>query len=431
MSDVVLIDRLGDITFGLPEDLAPHIKPWAYYEILGVERSASTGDIKKAVRRLSVDNQGDRYERKGAEILKKAGERQQLINTIGDILTDDGGELGEEWSRRKLYDRISGYGEFFGAAHIEYKGKRTVTVAENLLDLLELKKKHVEAAYEFKTQNPEIVKLAEQVTLALKEGQNSEAERVRHSISEILAAKEEALVAELAAKEGVSVAEFEQKQNEVSEERKKRAGEERQKAEKKLEALLEDRTALTHTLFDIWYNGKKNSYSVVRFDTSGRCIIPLAGFKDLGEVVGLGLCESPVLVGLRKVHFKAEYANVLLKDAYLDGVFQVVHGQVKAEYDGSSYGSVIRVRAPKVTVGSEFERKGDLYIPKRFAVAGWETKKPAVDIAVFDGSVELVLKRAEMQEMYYTIPYNERVGYNKGSIDDITYSMRDKFKKMF
>jgi len=421
MSDVVLIDRLGDITFGLPEDLAPHRKPWAYYEILGVERGASTSEIKKAVRRLSVDNHPDRYATKGAEIQQKAGERQQLINTIGDILADDGGKLGEEWSRRRLYDRISGYGEFFGATHIEYKSKRTVTVAENLLDLLELEKKHVEAEYEFKTDNPEIVELVEQVTSALKEGQNSEAERVHRCVVE-----------KLAAKKGMSVAEFEQKQNEEIEERKNRARERKQQAVKGLEALFEDRTALTHTLFDIWYTGEKNSSSVVTFNTSGRCILPVPGFKNLGDVVKLGLYGSPVLVGLRKVHFKAEYANVLLKDAYLEGIFQLVHGEVKAEYEGSSYGSVIRVKAPKVNVNGEFERKGDLYIPQRFAVAGWETKKPAVDIAVFDGSVELVLKRAEMQERYYTIPYNGGGGgYNKGSIDDITYSTRNQFKKMF
>src|SRR3989338_3033572 len=421
MSDVVLIDRLGDITFGLPEDLAPHRKPWAYYEILGVERGASTSEIKKAVRLLSVDNHPDRYATKGAEIQQKAGERQQLINTIGDILADDGGKLGEEWSRRRLYDRISGYGEFFGATHIEYKSKRTVTVAENLLDLLELEKKHVEAEYEFKTDNPEIVELVEQVTSALKEGQNSEAERVHRCVVE-----------KLAAKKGMSVAEFEQKQNEEIEERKNRARERKQQAVKGLEALFEDRTALTHTLFDIWYTGEKNSSSVVTFNTSGRCILPVPGFKNLGDVVKLGLYGSPVLVGLLKVHFKAEYANVLLKDAYLEGIFQLVHGEVKAEYEGSSYGSVIRVKAPKVNVNGEFERKGDLYIPQRFAVAGWETKKPAVDIAVFDGSVELVLKRAEMQERYYTIPYNGGGGgYNKGSIDDITYSTRNQFKKMF
>ncbi len=413
MSDVVLIDRLGDINFGLPEDLAPHKKPWAYYEILGVERTSSAVEIKKAVRRLSAENHPDKFLTADEDAQKKAGEKQRLINTIGDILVDEGGELGKEWGRRTLYDRISGYGEFFGAAHIEYYGKRTVTVAENLLDLLELKKKKVEAEYTFKTDNPEIAALVEEVKAALKEGRGSEAEE-----------KHRCVVKKLAAKEGVSVAEFEQKQREASEEREKRAREQGQMTEKGLRALFNNRTGLTHRLFDIWYNGEKNGSSVVTFNTSGNWVCPVVGYEELDGVVKLGLQDNPVFSGLRKVHFKAEYARVLLTDAHVEGIFQIVHGQVQVQYEGSSYGSVLRVRAPKVSVGSEFACKGDLYIPTRFAVAGWETKKPAVDIAVFEGSVNLELKREEMQERYYTIP----IGNN--TINDITYSMFNSIKKI-
>ena len=67
MTDIVLVDRLGDINFGLPEDLAPHKKPWAYYELLGIDRDVSPQDIKKAVRRLSRENHPDKFATQCAE----------------------------------------------------------------------------------------------------------------------------------------------------------------------------------------------------------------------------------------------------------------------------------------------------------------------------------------------------------------------------
>ena len=53
MADLIHVDRLGDINFGLPSDIAPHKKPWAYYDVLGVSKTASLEEIKKAAKRLS------------------------------------------------------------------------------------------------------------------------------------------------------------------------------------------------------------------------------------------------------------------------------------------------------------------------------------------------------------------------------------------
>ena len=131
MTDILLVNRLGDINFGLPEDLAPHKKPWAYYELLGIDRDATHQNIKRAVRKLSLVNHPDKFATQGEEAQREAVERQKLVNEIGAVLLDHGGEIGEKWSRRRLYDRISGYGDFFGAVHIEHKGYRTVTIAAN------------------------------------------------------------------------------------------------------------------------------------------------------------------------------------------------------------------------------------------------------------------------------------------------------------
>src|SRR3989344_6384431 len=106
MVDFIHIDRLGDINFGLPSDIAPHRKPWAYYDVLGVARTASSTEIKKAARRLSREYHPDMVASQGVETVERANQRQRLVNDIADVLTDDGGELGEEWGKRQIYDRV-------------------------------------------------------------------------------------------------------------------------------------------------------------------------------------------------------------------------------------------------------------------------------------------------------------------------------------
>lgn len=398
MTDVVLVDRLGDINFGLPEDLAPHKKPWAYYELLGIDRNASPQDIKKAIRRLSLENHPDKFANRGEEAQREAGERQKLINEISDVLLDDGGEIGEEWSRRRLYDRISGYGDFFGAVHIEHKSYRTVTVAENLLDLLELEKRGVEAEHQFKTTNPEVTEEIKRLEAAAKR-QDGYAARQSHR----------KIVEALAAKEGITPAEFERKQREAYEEHQKRKSERDRENRKFADGLLSELkqngtpTETTaeveaHKVFDIWYNSEKGGYATVTFGTSSYPYCSIVGFKESDGVVKLGLKDSATLSGMRKVHFKTQHANVKITDAHLEGIFQVVNGRVTVEYEGSSYGTVIRVRAPNVNASSDFIQHGDLYVPKFFASEGWEEREPKVDIAVFDGTVDLRMKQKVVQQ---------------------------------
>ena len=111
----------------------------------------------------------------------------------------------------------------------------------------------------------------------------------------------------------------------------------------------------------------------------------------------MGLEGSAILSGMRKVHFKAEYVHVTITDAHLEGIFQIVNGSITIEYEGSSYGTVIRARGPNVTASPDFVQQGDLYVPKTFAAEGWAEKAPAVDIAVMDGSVSLCMKQPEVQ----------------------------------
>lgn len=399
MEDVVLIDRLGDITFGLPEDLAPHKKPWAYYDLLGIERNASSQDIKKAVRRLSLTNHPDRFAVKGVEEQARAEERQKLINDISTILLDEGGELGAEWSKRSLYDKISGYGEFFGAGHIEHKGCRTATITENLLDLLELEKRGVESKYHFETENPEIVREMQILKRAINQGDNYSANQAHKRIVE-----------KMAAKEGLTPTEFERRQREMFERHEKRKQERKLKNGKFKDGLISDlRKNVTPSkdkpnlgidkVFDIWYNGAKDENQEVIFSTSDYPFCSLVGYDESDGVIKMGLEDNATFVGMRKVHFKAQYAHVIINDAHLEGIFQVVNGNITIEYEGSSYGAVIRVRAPKVynNNNNDFVQQGDLYTPKSFATEKWAEKEVLVDIAVLNGAVNLRLKKKTVQ----------------------------------
>ncbi len=54
---------------------------------------------------------------------------------------------------------------------------------------------------------------------------------------------------------------------------------------------------------------------------------------------------------------------------------------------------------------SDFVQHGDLYISKSFANEGWEEREPQVDIAVFNGTVDLRLKQKIVQQRRSSINY--------------------------
>lgn len=394
---LVLVDRLGDINFGLPEDLAPHRKPWAYYEILGVDTNASSDEIKKAVRAVTLKYHPDRITDKSENAQKAATERQKLINDIAEILLDDSTEFGAEWSRRAQYDQISRYGEFFGSPHIEREGERTDSICETLLDILEMKKRNIEREYKSKAEDPEFYALQKQFYDAIERDDSSAAE-----------ALEKSLLEKIAEKQGVTVDDLKRAEAEARPQIEEQERAQEEKNNNFVRGLADELAAARayrgtnqgqQRIYEIWYNGQEGADNNVMFGVKGANSFGIVGHKETDTVVTLGLVGKCHLLGMRKVHFKAERANVTVRDAYVEGIVQIVHGNVTIDYEGSSYGTVIRVRAPNVTVPyHDFVQSGNLYIPAAFAAQGWEQRQPALDIAVMNGSVTLQLRAPEVQK---------------------------------
>lgn len=68
-----------------------HVQP-NYYEVLGVERSASTKEIKAAYRKLVLEHHPDRYHAKArGPVRRKDGKDAEIlrINAAYDLLSDD------------------------------------------------------------------------------------------------------------------------------------------------------------------------------------------------------------------------------------------------------------------------------------------------------------------------------------------------------
>src|SRR3990172_12433467 len=97
MSNLIKQMRLGDITFGMPEDIPLLHTPWGYYKFLGVSTTASREEIDRAYKKLAKEFHPDRG---GDENAFKA------LGKVVEILLEDGGSLGQKYSRRKHYDEI-------------------------------------------------------------------------------------------------------------------------------------------------------------------------------------------------------------------------------------------------------------------------------------------------------------------------------------
>ena len=133
--------------------------------------------------------------------------------------------------------------------------------------------------------------------------------------------------------------------------------------------------------------------------------------------------------GFGQVHFKAPKAHVSITDPHLTGIFHIIEGEVRVSYHASSYGEVIKVKAPMVNVSNQFVHRDGLFIPERFATQNWWRKKPALDISLGQGTVILEL---ETSYVGYRIPPHDlndfikpdTLGYNKniiekGNLDEI------------
>lgn len=156
MNQLVIGESFGNINFGVPEDLDPTHKPWAFYELLGVNRDASTEEIKKAFReqaqRLHPDKGGD------AEAFKR-------LDTIVQTLLDDGGALGAEHSARARYDRISGLEQHF-SGYIRLGDFRTIKLSEIMLMLMEKERHQAEVESKIGDKLPKYEALKAQMNTA-------------------------------------------------------------------------------------------------------------------------------------------------------------------------------------------------------------------------------------------------------------------------
>src|SRR6516225_9208832 len=93
-----------------------------YYEILGVPRTASDGEIKKAFRKLARE-----YHPDVAKDKKKAEEKFKEINEAYEVLSDPSkrrkyDELGADWKQGAEFRPPPGWEEFTGGRGHGFRG---------------------------------------------------------------------------------------------------------------------------------------------------------------------------------------------------------------------------------------------------------------------------------------------------------------------
>lgn len=367
MTDLVHQRQWGDITFGVPRDVALLNQPWGFYQFLGVPRDASREVLQRAyhqrARQLHPDRGGSEADFKN-------------LQRVANILFDDGEELGEEHSQRKHYDRVSSLDEFFDG-FITVGDQRTEKLSEIILRYLQVERRYAEAEYDTTQRFPEFAELKEQL------GPERSEER-RKAIIERLK--------DLSAQAAGWTPERRKEIDHMREEAQQRFEQEQRAFIGRYRSAPEK---YWRKVLDLFYVGNPQSspyFSDVTFAADRSTFqLGLVAQEESDQVLKLiagGTCR---LFGFSQVHFKAEEANVTITDPHLTGIVQVVKGSVKVDYTASSYGNVIRARGPTMTVVQGFTQRGDLFVPPRFAEGEWWERKPALDIAMKEGTIRLNL----------------------------------------
>src|SRR5215510_12435266 len=106
----------------VPSEAAMPVKYKDYYEILGVPRTASDADIKKAFRKLAREFHPD-----VAKDKKKAEEKFKEINEAYEVLGDPGkrkryDELGADWKAGAEFRPPPGWENFQGGRGFRRSG---------------------------------------------------------------------------------------------------------------------------------------------------------------------------------------------------------------------------------------------------------------------------------------------------------------------
>lgn len=361
MSDLVKTVQFGDITFGAPAEIELLHTPWGYYKLLGITKDATTEEIKTAYKKLAQKTHPDKG---GSESAFKT------LNHVVDILLDDGGELGPKHSRRRHYDEVSSLDSYFDE-FIDYSKDRTKKLSEIMLINLEISKKHAEAESQIAKQFPNFAKLKAQL----------ESEDLTDKMKEKIAKEMEDIAAKVA---GLTPEMKEHVDESIKEMESRFAA----KQKEFLHSFSNSPEVYRAKVLDIFYCGTGK----VTFGANRQRIqFGMAGHEDREHILEMILAGDCYISGFRKIHFKAPQADVTLYDPNLEGIFHVVKGNVKLEYESSTYGSVIRARAPQPISFRGFTQKRDLYVPERFATKNWWQRKPVVDIAVREGTINLRL----------------------------------------